>query len=354
MSAQHRIRLLLVFGGRSSEHEVSLRSTASVLAALDRDRFAPILLGIRRDGRWCTGPADAPLAEIIAGGEPVDDLRSLGAELVLPVLHGPYGEDGTFQGLLEVLGLPYVGSGVLASALCMDKAVVKRFLAAQEPAIPVVPWVEVHSSDLADPDRAAAKVRTIRERLGFPCFVKPANQGSSIGISKVDDADALSAALELATRYDPKVIVERGLRCREIELAIYGDGGAATVVSAPGEIRVPSGAWYDYETKYISDAATLHIPAELPPQLCDELRDLALRAFRATGCQGLARVDFFVDEETGDPYLNEVNTMPGFTSISMYPKLMEHAGVPYTALVTGLCELGLAAHRRRRALRIER
>ena len=231
---------------------------------------------------------------------------------------------------------------------------VKRFLAAQEPTIPVVPWVEVDGRELGDPQRASAYAAAIRERLGFPCFVKPANQGSSIGVSKVDSADELAAALELAARYDPKIIVEVGLRCREIELAVFGDGGPDTQVSQPGEIRVPPGTWYDYDTKYIDDTATLHIPAELPAALAERLRDLALRAFRATGCRGLARIDFFVDVDSGAPYLNEVNTMPGFTSISMYPKLMAQAGVGYTALITGLCELGLAAHAERAGLRITR
>ncbi len=349
-----RTRLLLVFGGRSSEHEISLRSAQSVRAALDRDRFAPILLGIRRDGTWCTGLAEATLADVIANGEIVHDLRSLGADLVLPVLHGPYGEDGTFQGLLEVLGMPYVGSGVLASALCMDKAVLKRFLCAQEPTIPVVPWIEVFGPELAEPLKARAIAKAVRTRLGFPCFVKPANQGSSIGITRVASADELLPALKLAARYDPKIIVEKGLDCREIELAVYGDGGAATIVSEPGEIRVPTGTWYDYETKYLSNSATLQIPAELPATLRDRLRDLSLRAFRAAGCKGLARIDIFVDKYTGKPYLNEINTMPGFTSISMYPKLIEHVGVPYRELITGLCDLGLAAHQNRQDLRVQR
>ncbi len=352
-----RTRLLLVFGGRSSEHEISLRSAQSIRTALDRDRFAPILLGIRRDGTWCTGNAEAPLADVIAEGELVHDLRSLDAELVLPVLHGPYGEDGTFQGLLEVLGMPYVGSGVLASALCMDKAVLKRFLRAQEPTIPVVPWVEIAGPDLAlpgQPKKARAVAEAVRTKLGFPCFVKPANQGSSIGISRVQNADELLPALKLAARYDPKILVEKGLDCREIELAVYGDGGPATIVSEPGEIRVPTGTWYDYETKYLSSSAKLHLPAELPAELRKRLQDLSLRAFRAAGCKGLARIDIFVDKHTGEPYLNEINTMPGFTSISMYPKLMEHAGMPYRELITGLCDLGLAAHQRRQQLRVQR
>ncbi|MCB9568408.1 MAG: D-alanine--D-alanine ligase [Myxococcales bacterium] len=349
-----RTRLLLVFGGRSSEHEVSLRSATEIRAAIDRQRFDLILLGIRRDGTWCTGPAEMPLAEVIERGEPVRDLLALGPDLVFPALHGPYGEDGTFQGLLEVLGLPYVGSGVLASALCMDKAVVKRFLAAQEPPIPVVPWVEVDGDELADPERARAIAGSVSERLGYPCFVKPANQGSSVGVSRATSADELATALELAARYDPKIIVEKGLRCREIEVAVLGDGGPSTMVSDPGEIRLPPGLWYDYDNKYIHDVATLHIPADLPASLRERLRVLALRAFRATGCQGLARVDFFVDEQSGEPYLNEVNTMPGFTTISMYPKMMGAAGVPYGELITRLCDLALLHHKARQGLRITR
>ncbi|HFE46588.1 MAG TPA: D-alanine--D-alanine ligase A, partial [Nannocystis exedens] len=197
-----RTRLLLVFGGRSSEHEISLRSAQSVRTALDRDRFAPILLGIRRDGIWCTGSPEATLADVIASGEIVHDLHSLHPDLVLPVLHGPYGEDGTFQGLLEVLGMPYVGSGVLASALCMDKAVLKQFLRAQTPTIPVVPWVEIFGPELDEPTKTQAWALAVRTQLGFPCFVKPANQGSSIGISRVENADELMPALKLAARYD--------------------------------------------------------------------------------------------------------------------------------------------------------
>lgn len=349
-----RTRLLLVFGGRSSEHEVSLRSATEVREAIDRARFEVILLGVRRDGSWCTGPASMPLAEVIAGGEDVGDLRALRPDLVLPVLHGPHGEDGTFQGLLEVLGLPYVGSGVLASALCMDKAMLKRYLAASEPPIAVVPWVELLAADLGDADEVRSIVDAIVHRLGLPCFVKPANQGSSVGITRVRSTDELPAALALAARYDDKIIVEKGLRCREIELAVLGNGGPETVVSNPGEIRLPPGTWYDYEAKYIDDVATLHIPAELPASSSEILRLTALQAFRAVGCKGLARVDFFVDEETLTPYLNEVNTMPGFTSISMYPKMMAEVGVDYTTLITRLCDLALAHHRARQALSVTR
>ncbi|MEZ4449836.1 MAG: D-alanine--D-alanine ligase family protein [Nannocystaceae bacterium] len=349
-----RTRLLLVFGGRSSEHEVSLRSATEVLAAIDRERFEVVLLGVRRDGTWCTGAAEFPLAQVIADGEDVSDLRSLRPDLVLPVLHGPYGEDGTFQGLLEVLGLPYVGSGVLASALCMDKAILKRYLAASEAPIPVVPWVEVHGDELRDPHVLREVVDAVVTRLGLPCFVKPANQGSSVGISRVAERDQLPAALALAARYDDKIVIEKGLRCREIELAVLGNGGPETMVSDPGEIRLPPGTWYDYDAKYIDDVATYHIPADLPASAAERLRLTALQAFRAVGCKGLARVDFFVDVDTLEPYLNEVNTMPGFTSISMYPKMMAEYGVPYTALLSRLCDLALDHHRARQALSITR
>lgn len=342
-----------MFGGRSSEHEVSLRSATSILDNLDRERLEPVLLGVRRDGSWCTGALGLPLADIIARGEPVQDLRALAPDIVLPVLHGPFGEDGTFQGLLEVLGLPYVGSGVLASAMCMDKAVMKRALTQQEPAIPMVPWVELDGRNIGVAELAAA-IDRVGAQLGYPCFVKPANQGSSIGISRAGDEHELRVAIEMATRYDPKIVVERAVDAREIELAVLGDGGPDTIVSEPGEIVLPDGLWYDYENKYLKDVAGLEIPATLPAESRAQLKALALRAFRAAGCHGLARVDFFVDRVTLAPYLNEVNTMPGFTSISMYPRLMAHAGVPYSEQLTRLCALALARHEARRALRITR
>lgn len=351
----HTTRLLVAFGGASSEHEVSLRSAASVLAAVDRRRFEPVPLGIARDGTWHTGPVgEAPtpaeLAALVEHGEVVPDLRALAAELVFPVLHGPYGEDGTIQGLFEILGLPYVGSGVLASSLCMDKIVQKHLVAAAAPEVPLVPWREVSAAGLADAAGLARTVEEIRDALGFPCFVKPVNLGSSVGVSRVDHVDALPAALAVAARYDHRVIVEAGVDAREIELAVLGNGGPETRVSAPAEIGLPPGVWYDYDTKYVTDVATLHIPAALPDDVTAELQRLALRAFQVTGCKGLARVDFLLCRKTGTPYLNELNTMPGFTSISMYPKLMAHAGIDQTALVTALCELALAHHRGRREL----
>jgi D-alanine-D-alanine ligase len=330
-------RLLLVFGGRSSEHEISIRSATEVLAVVDRRRWTPVLLGIGKDGTFRTGPTERPLAEIAVDGAAVADLRALDPSIVFPLLHGPFGEDGTFQGLLEVLGLPYVGSRVLASALCMDKAVFKRFAAAPGLELPQVPWLEVGAFDLVQAQARAHVLDQVERVCGYPCFVKPANLGSSVGISRVEGRTALEDALALAARYDRKLVVEKGVDAREIELAVLGDGGPDTIVSAPGEIRLPPGEWYDYDNKYLRDVARLDIPADLPPELCGRLQALTLRVFRATGCRDLARVDFLVDRRTLEPWVNEVNTIPGFTSISMYPKLMGHAGVPYATLIDRLC-----------------
>lgn len=348
-------RLLVAFGGASSEHEVSLRSAASVLGAVDRQRFEPVPLAIARDGTWRTGalpvaPTPVELAALVAQGTVVPDLRALAVDLVFPVLHGPYGEDGTIQGLLEVLGLPYVGSGVLASSLCMDKVAQKHLVAAAAPDIPQVPWRQLDASTIASPAGLQHAIEEIRDALGFPCFVKPVNLGSSVGVSRATGVHELPDALRSAARYDHRVIVEQGIDAREIELAVLGDGGPQTRVSAPGEIGLPPGVWYDYDTKYVNDLASLHIPAALPDPILAELRRVALRAFQVTGCQGLARVDFLLCRKTDTPYLNELNTMPGFTSISMYPKLMGHAGLSQTELVTALCELGLAHHQARRRL----
>lgn len=347
-------RLLLVFGGRSSEHEISLRSATEVLAALDRTRFLPLLLGVRRDGGWRTGPVQQPLADIIRDGEPVRDLRALAPDLVFPVLHGPYGEDGTFQGLLDVLGLAYVGSGVLASALCMDKALFKHVLHTQDPPIPVVPWRELRAAALDTVRDRTLACDQVDEALGYPCFVKPANQGSSVGVSRAVDADELLRALILAARYDDKLIVERAVDAREVEISVLGNGDDATIVTAPGEIVLPPGEWYDYDNKYLKDVAGLQIPADLPAEVVRKIQSDGLRAFRIAGCKGLARIDFLVDRQTGVAYLNEVNTMPGFTTISMYPKLLEHAGVPYAETLTRLCDLALAHHAARQRLSVTR
>jgi D-alanine--D-alanine ligase len=349
-----RTRLLLLFGGASSEHEISIRSARSVLEAVDRERFEPLLVGIRRDGGWRTGALDHPLETIVDRGEPLGDLRDLEPDIVFPVLHGPHGEDGTVAGLLELLGLPYVGSGVLAAAACMDKVAQKHLVGAAAPDIPLVPWVEVDGRMWMDMPARPRILAEIARQLGYPCFVKPANLGSSVGVHKATDEATLVDALSDATRYDRRIVVERAVDAREIEVAVLGNGGPETLASAPGEIVLPEGIWYDYETKYVDDVATLQIPARLEPNVANRLREVALRAFAVMGCKGLARVDFLLDRKTSTPYLNELNTMPGFTSISMYPKLIEHEGILYPELVTRLCELALAHHRERRSLTNER
>ncbi len=349
-----RTRLAVLFGGMSSEHEVSLRSARSVIDAVDPERFEVVPVGIARDGTWRTASSADDLATIVAEGEVIPDIRALEPGLVFPVLHGPNGEDGTIQGLLELYRLPYVGSGVLASASCMDKAVQKHLIARIAPDIPQVPWLSLDARALLDPAHRAEATDDVEAQLRYPCFTKPANLGSSVGVCKCTDRSELQDALIEASRFDTKLVVEQGVNAREIELAVLGNGGPETVVSAPGEIILPPGTWYDYETKYVSDVATYAIPADVPPDLVERLQRDAKRAFIALGCSGLARVDFLLDRDSGIAYLNEPNTMPGFTSISMYPKLMEHAGVDYRTLVSRLCELGLQRHRERASLRVDR
>jgi len=345
-----RTRLLLAYGGASSEHEVSIRSATSVLAAVDRERFDPVPVGIRRDGTFVHGDADADLASLLADGPAVADIRTLRGDLVLPILHGPHGEDGTFQGFLEILGLPYVGSGVLASAVCMDKVAQKQLIATAAPEVPLVPWVDARRDAVDSPALHAE----IAETVGFPCFVKPANLGSSVGVVKVIDAAGLVDGLREAAQYDTRIIIEQGVDAREIEVAVLGNGGPETLASPPGEIELPPGVWYDYDTKYVNDVATLRIPANLPDETTARIQTLAKQSFVAAGCKGLARVDFLLCRATGTPYLNELNTMPGFTSISMYPKLMGAAGVEYGSLISRLCELAMAHHAERTSLSIER
>ena len=349
-----RTRLAVLFGGMSSEHEVSLRSARCVLDAIDRDRFDVVPIGISREGTWRLGALDQDLCDVVASGTPVPDLRSLEPDLVFPVIHGPNGEDGTIQGLLETYRLPYVGSGVMASATCMDKAVQKHLITATAPDIAQVPWLGLDARTLHDAAVRAEAARRIEAELRYPCFTKPANLGSSVGVCKCTNREELEAALAEASTFDTKLVVETGVNAREIELAVLGDGGGNTTVSSPGEIILPPDTWYDYETKYINDVATYAIPADIDSGLAERLRRDAKRAFAAMGCSGLARIDFLLDRDTGVAYLNELNTMPGFTSISMYPKLMEHAGVTYPALVSRLCALALARHTERAGLRVER
>ncbi len=361
-----KTRVGIVFGGRSGEHEVSLRSARSIFDALDRGRYEPVLLGIDHDGRWHLQEAARALLEapgtplalhaeapsvVVAPGS-VSDERSLvtaggGAvgsiDVVFPVLHGTYGEDGTIQGLLEMAGIPYVGSGVLGSAAGMDKDFARRLF--RGAGLPLVDGFVVRAGD----GRSAADVhREVSETLGYPCFVKPCNMGSSVGVSKARDAAQLEAALASAFRYDTKVLIERGHAVREIEVAVLGN--ERPEASVAGEI-VPTHYFYSYEAKYLDEnGAVLKIPADLDDAQMRAVRGMAVEAFECLDLQGLARVDFFLEKGTGRWFLNEVNTMPGFTSISMYPKLWEATGVPYAALVDRLIALALERHATRRAL----
>ncbi|HMD72017.1 MAG TPA: D-alanine--D-alanine ligase family protein [Bryobacteraceae bacterium] len=323
------LRVAVVYGGRSGEHEVSLRSARAVLDALDPAKYEKTEYLIDLQGKWSPRPI---LPE--PGANP-------GIDVVFPVLHGPFGEDGTIQGLLELAGLPYVGAGVLGSSVAMDKEMTKRVCAARM--LPVVDYVVLRRDQ---PDGVAACAG-----LPFPVFVKPANLGSSVGISKARDARELAAAIELAGHYDRKIIVERGIAGRELECAVLGNEEPAA--SLPCEI-LPSREFYDYDDKYLLDAARVDLPARLSPDQTAELRRLAVECYRAVECEGMARVDFLLEATTGRLYINEINTIPGFTSISMYPKMWEHCGIPFAALVDRLIALALERHERRKATRFTR
>jgi D-alanine-D-alanine ligase len=359
-----RIRVGILFGGRSAEHEVSILSARNVLAALDRERFEPVLIGIGRDGRWLLQDerrllesAGDPRLVNLAHGDPVamvpvPDRIAAGhpsagpLEVVFPVLHGPMGEDGTIQGLLELADLPYVGAGVLGSAVGMDKDVGKRLLRAA--GIPVAAYRVVRKAEFErDADAACRRA----EEVGFPLFAKPANLGSSVGVTRVGERAGLRAALAHAFEYDSKALVEEMIRGREIECSVLGDELDARA-SIPGEIvvRHPDG-FYSYQAKYIDESgAGLEIPARLAPHEVAAVQRMAIEAFHALEGHGMARVDFFLRDD-GALLVNEVNTIPGFTAISMYPKLWEASGLSARELVTRLIELALARHAARRALR---
>ena len=352
-----RLRVAVVYGGRSGEHEVSLRSAAAVIAHLDPERYEVVPVAIGKEGCWRTGPeslevlerAQRELAPIpphgfevtlppdptrgglvpLAGGPPI------AVDVVFPVLHGTYGEDGTIQGLLELAGLPYVGAGVLASAIGMDKALMKS--AFRDAGIPVCRWLVTRVG--AEP--AASLARRVEAELGFPCFVKPANLGSSVGISKVKQPGGLAAAVAEAGAYDPKVVIEAAVKGREFECAVLGN--EEPEASVVGEL-VPSREFYDYADKYVEQGARVLIPAPLPETTAAGVRSIALRAFRAIDCAGLARVDFFLEQGTDRILVNEINTMPGFTAISMYPQLWEASGLPFAALVDRLIVLARERH----------
>ena len=351
-----KIRLGILFGGRSGEHEVSLTSAASLMKALDADKYEVVPIGISKEGKWFVGSAAGQLLPaVLERGLPVTpsvDPRgpqliplntqkneSVGpVDVIFPVLHGTFGEDGTVQGMLELAGIPYVGAGVLGSAAGMDKDVMKRLF--RDAHLPVVPWVLVLRSEWEQ--EPARVMRRIRREIRFPLFVKPANLGSSVGISKVRTAKELEAAMQLAASFDRRIVVERAVNAREIECSVLGNDRPEA--SVPGEV-VPVNEFYDYEAKYVKEGSELIIPAKLSRRQAKQVRDLAIRAFRAVECAGMARVDFLLDRRTGKLWLSEINTIPGFTPISMYPKLWEASGLPYSKLVDRLVELALERHR---------
>lgn len=358
----NKIRVGVIFGGRSGEHDVSLMSARSILNAMDKEKYEVIPIGITREGRWLlTGdPMKALESGVTAGGgvpvalvgdptrrdlvqvdpSPADaPPRGIPQiDVVFPVLHGTYGEDGTIQGLLELANIPYVGAGVLGSAVGMDKAVAKALF--ERRGLPVAAYQLVMRREWESDSLPI--IEQLEQRFGYPCFVKPANLGSSVGVTKAHNRDELVRALNLAARYDRKILVEEAINAREIECSVLGNDDP--IASVPGEI-VPSREFYDYEAKYIDDGSDLIIPANLPPEVATEIRHLAVEAFKALDCAGMARVDFFLDRDTGRVYVNEINTIPGFTKISMYPKLWEASGIPYPELIDRLIRLAIERHR---------
>ncbi|MCH5641805.1 MULTISPECIES: D-alanine--D-alanine ligase family protein [unclassified Gordonia (in: high G+C Gram-positive bacteria)] len=346
------LRLVVLFGGASAEHDVSRVTAAHVLGAADRTKYDLVPIGIAKDGTWLRNDkAVAALADgtplpdaLEVAGTVVDPLTELrghadaSVTVVLPLLHGPHGEDGTIQGMLELFRLPYVGAGVLSSAVCMDKAMAK--IVAEQAGIPQCRWIEFRDG-IDDPNTITTHAV---EELGLPIFVKPANLGSSVGISKAHDESELDAAINLALRYDNVVILEESVTGREIEVAVLGDTAPET--SVPGEIE-PGSEFYDYEDKYITGAAKLVIPAPLSPEAAHDVQQLAARIFTAMRCTGMARVDFFYEESGRGWLLNEVNTIPGFTPGSMYPKLWDASGINYPDLIDQLVTLALTVHQRK-------
>lgn len=344
----------VLFGAVSSEYEVSLRSAASVLRNFPHEKYNVIMLGITRDGRWMeyTGPIDAIESDAWHAGGAVcpavispdrahggmlrlskDGIQPVRIDVVFPVMHGEYAEDGAVQGLLELAGIPYVGCGVLASAACMDKEATHILL--EQAGIRMTPW---RAFQAPDPSGFAALEPVLREALGYPMFVKPAGTGSSVGITKAKDAAMLREAFVLALKYGRKVLVEKAVVGQEVECAVLGNY-SGILASTVGEI-VPRHEFYDYDGKYLDDSTDLFVPARLSGQVAARVRQTAVKAYAAMGCTGLARVDFFVEAD-GGIILNEINTIPGFTSISMYPRLFEASGIPYPALIERLLTLAV-------------
>ena len=378
---EKRIRVGILFGGRSGEHEISLLSAASVFEAIDKTKYDVVPIGITKEGKWLTSmhaenllrgehssgkhlragdPAATSSAAVLAAGDAIivppipsaDSMvpfqtqsrhpESINVDVIFPVLHGTFGEDGTIQGLLELADIPYVGAGVLGSAAGMDKDVMKRLFAAS--GLPIVKHVTILRSQWERDPKATR--REIEKKLKYPMFVKPANLGSSVGISKAHNKKELGPAIEEAARYDRKIVIEEGVggkkrKARELECSVLGND--EPIASIAGEV-VPMKEFYDYAAKYLDEGSELIIPAKLSKSAMKKLQDLAVAAFKAVDCSGLARVDFLMDPKRGKIFVNEINTMPGFTAISMYPKLWAASGLDYRELISQLIELALARH----------
>jgi D-alanine-D-alanine ligase len=359
-SVNRKRRIGLIFGGRSGEHEVSLASARSVMAHLDQEKYEVVPIAITKTGAWLLGadpqtllttgqdaqPETSTMVTLtgdpnvqrlipLEGGEQLRDNGAL--DVIFPAMHGTTGEDGALQGLLEMANVPYVGCGVLGSALGMDKEKMKMIF--QNIGLPIVDYLVYRRHEWERSPEAV--MDAIEQRLGYPTFIKPANLGSSVGINKAHDRAELEHAIDVAAQYDRKIIIEKGINCRELECAVLGnDEPIASVVGEVGS----SSEFFDYNAKYIDNKSEISIPAVLPQATAEEIRRQALQAFLALDLSGLARVDFFLEKETGQVYINEVNTLPGFTQVSMYPMLWEASGIPYSELLDRLIELGIERH----------
>jgi len=358
-----KIRVVVLFGGQSSEHEVSRISAKSVLENLDPHKYDVRMIGITKSGEWLRYDGDirylptgeweeiargrllseparperdaATCMDLIAARD--KDGRRETVDVVFPVLHGPNGEDGSVQGLLQLAGIPYVGCDILSSAVCMDKEFTKIVLA--QAGIPTAKYIRVYRDEIEGSVQVLKSM--VGERIGWPCFVKPANAGSSVGVTKVKQPEALPEALRLAAKYDNKILIEEFIEGRELECAVLGN--RHPMASVVGEI-IPCNEFYDYNAKYLDGKSETIIPADIEPHIAEQVRDYAVKAFRALGCSGLSRVDFFLQKGTDRVFLNELNTMPGFTEISMYSKLWEASGIPYPELIDRLIQLAFEKH----------
>lgn len=364
-STSGKIKVGVIFGGRSGEHEVSLVSATSIMKALNPEKYDVVPVGISKKGAWlvgvkpeamledksnkaqtcipCSGQSKAHLncdpanKGLILVDQPQNQNR-VELDILFPVVHGTYGEDGTLQGLLEQADMPYVGCGVLASAAGMDKTIAKKLF--RDAGISVAPFKEVLRSDWRNKQEKI--IAEIEKEFVYPCFIKPVNSGSSVGISKAKDRQSLKDAIELAARFDRKILIESFVNGREIEVSVLGND--SPIASVPGEI-VPCNEFYDYSAKYVDDRSELKIPADLSQEVSDEIRNLAIKAYRALDCAGMARVDFFLERATNRVIINEINTIPGFTKISMYPKLWEATGISYSELCDRLIDLAIERYR---------